>query len=92
MINDEEINNIIPKKIDLSIDLKNNFDLIKSQVINKNCLIIGGAGTIGSNYIKQLLIFKPRLLIVVDINENGLTIANITIAFIATVGASFQYL
>ena len=73
MISDEEINNIIPKKIDLSIDLKNNFDLIKSQVINKNCLIIGGAGTIGSNYIKQLLIFKPRLLIVVDINENGLT-------------------
>jgi len=38
-----------------------------------NCLIIGGAGTIGSNYIKQLLKFKPSKLVIVDINENGLT-------------------
>ena len=36
-------------------------------------LIIGGAGTIGSNYIKQLLKFKPLKITVVDINENGLT-------------------
>lgn len=36
-------------------------------------LVIGGAGTIGSNYIKCLLKFKPVKLVVVDINENGLT-------------------
>jgi len=36
-------------------------------------LIIGGAGTIGSNYIKQILNFKPSKIVVVDINENGLT-------------------
>lgn len=36
-------------------------------------LVIGGAGTIGSNYIKCLLKFKPIKLVVVDINENGLT-------------------
>ena len=36
-------------------------------------LVIGGAGTIGSNYIKCLLKFKPLKLVVVDINENGLT-------------------
>ena len=29
--------------------------------------------TIGSNYIKQILNFKPKYLTVVDINENGLT-------------------
>ena len=39
----------------------------------KSCLIIGGAGTIGSNYIKQLIKFKPCKIVVVDINENGLT-------------------
>jgi FlaA1/EpsC-like NDP-sugar epimerase len=39
----------------------------------KSCLIIGGAGSIGSNYLKQLLTFKPLKIIVVDINENGLT-------------------
>ena len=39
----------------------------------ESCLIIGGAGTIGSNYIKELLKFKPSKIIVVDTNENGLT-------------------
>ena len=39
----------------------------------KSCLIIGGAGTIGSNYLKQLLRFKPSKIVVVDFNENGLT-------------------
>ena len=36
-------------------------------------MVIGGAGTIGSWYIKALLKFKVAKLIVVDINENGLT-------------------
>jgi FlaA1/EpsC-like NDP-sugar epimerase len=35
-------------------------------------LVIGGAGTIGSNYIKQILNYKPSKIVVVDINENGL--------------------
>ena len=40
----------------------------------KSVLVIGGAGTIGSNYIKQLLLLlKPERIVVVDINENGLT-------------------
>ncbi|MCF8360757.1 MAG: polysaccharide biosynthesis protein [Prolixibacteraceae bacterium] len=39
----------------------------------KNVLVIGGAGTIGSSYIKAILQFKIAKLIVVDINENGLT-------------------
>ena len=38
-----------------------------------NVLIIGGAGTIGSSYIKQILKYKPSRITVVDINENGLT-------------------
>jgi len=36
-------------------------------------LVIGGAGTIGSSYIKAILKFNIAKLIVVDISENGLT-------------------
>lgn len=40
----------------------------------QSVLVIGGAGTIGSNYIKQLLqLYHPKKIVVVDINENGLT-------------------
>jgi FlaA1/EpsC-like NDP-sugar epimerase len=55
-------------KISFSQDLEN----LKSIAVT-NCLIVGGAGTIGSNYIKQLLYYKPSKIVVVDINENGLT-------------------
>jgi FlaA1/EpsC-like NDP-sugar epimerase len=36
-------------------------------------LVIGGAGTIGSSYIKAVLKFNPKKLFVIDTNENGLT-------------------
>jgi FlaA1/EpsC-like NDP-sugar epimerase len=39
----------------------------------KSVIVIGGAGTIGSSYIKAILKFKPAKLYVVDLNENGLT-------------------
>lgn len=49
-------------------------DINKLKNLNvKEILIIGGAGTIGSNYIKQILNFKPSKIVVVDTNENGLT-------------------
>ena len=54
-------------------DLIINNDKLKNQINNKSVLVIGGAGTIGSSYIKALLKFTPLKLIVVDVNENGLT-------------------
>lgn len=51
---------------------ENNYQLTNS-IRNKTVLVIGGAGTIGSSYIRALLPFKPKSLVVVDINENGLT-------------------
>jgi FlaA1/EpsC-like NDP-sugar epimerase len=39
----------------------------------KTALVIGGAGTIGSSFIKAMLEYRPAKLVVVDINENGLT-------------------
>jgi FlaA1/EpsC-like NDP-sugar epimerase len=52
--------------------LKNNTEL-NSRINGKKVLVIGGAGTIGSSYIKAILKFKVAKLVVVDINENGLT-------------------
>jgi len=43
------------------------------RIDNKRVLVIGGAGSIGSHYIKALLRFNVASLCVVDINENGLT-------------------
>ena len=55
------------------VDLKNKNLFLQSKVKDKKILIIGGAGTIGANYIQQILRFKPSKITVVDINENGLT-------------------
>jgi len=55
------------------VDLKIQRDFLDSQINDKKILVIGGAGTIGSSYIKQILKYKPSKITVVDINENGLT-------------------
>lgn len=47
--------------------------LLAQEINGKKFLVIGGAGTIGSNYIKSILGFRPQSLVVVDQNENGLT-------------------
>lgn len=52
--------------------LKYNTELNK-RINGKKVLVIGGAGTIGSSYIKAILKFNIAKLVVVDINENGLT-------------------
>lgn len=54
-------------------DIKANFDGLRNRIKGKSALVIGGAGSIGSSFIKSLLRFHPARLVVVDINENGLT-------------------
>ena len=54
-------------------DLELYSEFLNSKIFNKKILVIGGAGTIGSNYVKQILNYKPSKIVVVDINENGLT-------------------
>lgn len=46
---------------------------LTDKIQNKSILVIGGAGSIGSSFIKAVLPFKPRSLVAVDINENALT-------------------
>ena len=67
------MNNIVPLKIDFKSDLRTYNSLLSEKIQNSKILIIGGAGTIGSSYIKNILKFKPLKIVVVDINENGLT-------------------
>ncbi len=54
-------------------DLKKNTQELIERVAGKRVLVIGGAGTIGSSFIKALLPFRPDSLYVVDLSENGLT-------------------
>jgi len=54
-------------------DLSAHVTLIKERVKGKTVLVIGGAGTIGSSFIKAILPYEPSALVVVDINENELT-------------------
>jgi len=54
-------------------DLINNKEKLTKEIKGKSILVIGGAGTIGSSYIKAALRYYPSELIVVDTNENGLT-------------------
>lgn len=54
-------------------DIAKYSDQLSEKIEGKNVLVIGGAGTIGSSYIKAVLKFKPAKLVVVDTNENGLT-------------------
>jgi len=61
------------KKISFENDILNNKNILSTKIFNQNILVIGGAGTIGSSYIKQILKYKPSKITIVDINENGLT-------------------
>lgn len=54
-------------------DIEANHAALTREIRGKSVLVIGGAGTIGSSYIKAILPFEPGALVVVDINENGLT-------------------
>lgn len=53
-------------------DIKNNEKTLSEKISGKRVLVIGGAGSIGSYFIKAVLPFKPATLVVVDTNENGL--------------------
>jgi len=54
-------------------DIEKNKSILTTKIKGKSVLVIGGAGTIGSSYIKAVLKFEPAKLYVVDTNENGLT-------------------
>ena len=56
-----------------SKDLLINKSKLTTEIKGKSILVIGGAGTIGSSFIKAALRYQPEKLVVVDNDENGLT-------------------
>lgn len=53
-------------------DIEANREKLTAEIKDKTICVIGGAGSIGSSFIKAVLRFEPRSVVVVDLNENGL--------------------
>jgi len=53
-------------------DIEDNKEKLTEKIKGKTVLVIGGAGSIGSSFIKACLPFEPAALVVVDTNENAL--------------------
>jgi FlaA1/EpsC-like NDP-sugar epimerase len=53
-------------------DIKANAEKLTQEIKGKKVCVIGGAGSIGSSFIKAVLRFEPACVVVVDLNENGL--------------------
>lgn len=79
IVNYLDLNNFIKNFITnrkeslVQADLAVNNSELLGLIQEKNVLVIGGAGTIGSSYIKNILKYRPRKLFVIDTDENGLT-------------------
>lgn len=74
-----DINTFISDKITkrdksyFNVDLSAFESELSKKIEGSSFLVIGGAGTIGSSFIKAILKYKPGKIVVVDTNENGLT-------------------
>ena len=53
-------------------DIEANSAALTREIEGKSVCVIGGAGSIGSSFIKAVLRFRPGKLVVIDLNENGL--------------------
>lgn len=53
-------------------DIEANKETLSREIKDKKVCVIGGAGSIGSSFIKAILRFEPQSVVVIDLNENGL--------------------
>lgn len=53
-------------------DIEANRETLTREIKGKKVCVIGGAGSIGSSFIKAVLRFEPASVVVIDLNENGL--------------------
>lgn len=53
-------------------DIETNKETLAKEIKGKKVCVVGGAGSIGSSFIKAVLRFEPASVVVVDLNENGL--------------------
>ena len=65
--------NIVRRRESLfACDIEANRATLEEEIKGRKVCVIGGAGSIGSAFIKALLPFRPACVVVVDLNENGL--------------------
>jgi FlaA1/EpsC-like NDP-sugar epimerase len=55
-------------------DIEANRSKLAEEIEGHSVLVIGGAGSIGSQFIRSVCQFKPAKLVVVDLSENGLAL------------------
>ena len=55
-----------------AVDIEANKEKLTREIKGKKVCVIGGAGSIGSSFIKAVLRFEPESVVVIDLNENGL--------------------
>ncbi len=69
------ISTYVTKRSDsmFKIDILNYSKDLSNAIKGRSILVIGGAGSIGSFFIRAILPYKPAELYVIDINENALT-------------------
>ena len=68
-------NSIKPIQIEDLLDrnpIEINNDLIRHDVEGKEILVTGGAGSIGSEIVRQLALFNPKLIVILDQAESAL--------------------
>ena len=63
---------IYRKESMFAVDIEANIETLTREIKGKTVCVIGGAGSIGSSFIKAVLRFEPKSVVVVDLNENGL--------------------
>ena len=50
------------------VDIQANVETLGCEIKDKKVCVIGGAGSIGSSFIKAVLRFEPKSVVVVDLN------------------------
>ena len=53
-------------------DVETHRETLRREIAGKKVCVIGGAGSIGSAFIREVLRFHPSSLVVADLSENGL--------------------
>lgn len=53
-------------------DIEANKKKLTEEIKGKKVCVIGGAGSIGSSFVKAVLRFEPKSVVIFDLNENGL--------------------